>query len=222
MQVSERLDRHLVEWLGAWPPTHSEVTVVGSRRRLLPGWDGSIRRVAGVSTPAGAVLSVPPDSVEAVAALGSNLTTISEGIGEVLGTPQGHMFTGIFRWSDAPAANRDRGVWLPTTDHRLPVWLRPFNGDVLVGFDGEEVAAGVGRKIHNEWGHEVAVVTEEGHRGRGWAADLVAQAAHRILADGAVPIYLHSPDNEASARTADAAGFPDRGWRILGFSNRRP
>ena len=35
------------------------------------------------------------------------------------------------------------------------------------------------------------------------------------LADGAVPTYLHAFDNEASARVADAAGFPDRGWHVF-------
>jgi predicted GNAT family acetyltransferase len=78
----------------------------------------------------------------------------------------------------------------------------------------------VGRKQHDRWGHELAVVTEEGHQGRGWATDLIAQAAHRVIADGAVPTYLHAPGNEPSARTADAAGFPDRGWLVHGLGPR--
>ena len=64
---------------------------------------------------------------------------------------------------------------------------------------------------------QLAVVTEEGHRGKGWAQRLVTQAARQVLADGAVPTYLHAPDNVASARTADASGFPDVGWRIFGL-----
>jgi hypothetical protein len=28
---------------------------------------------------------------------------------------------------------------------------------------------------------------------------------------------MHDPANLASARVADAAGFPDRGWTALGF-----
>jgi len=31
-----------------------------------------------------------------------------------------------------------------------------------------------------------------------------------------VPTYLHDPANLASARVADAAGFPDRGWAVFG------
>ena len=118
----------------------------------------------------------------------------------------------------AAVASDDPGVWLPTDDPRVLPWLKPFNGEVLVGFaeDGS-IAAGVGRKIHNGFGHELAVVTEEGHRGQRWAQRLVTQAARRVLADGAVPIYLHAEDNTASARTADASGFPDLGWRMLGL-----
>ena len=100
----------------------------------------------------------------------------------------------------------------------MPPWLHPFNGDVLVALaDDGTVAAGVGRKQHDRHGHELAVVTEEAHRGQGLARRLVTQAARRVLDDGAVPVYLHDPANHASARTADASGFPDVGWRILGL-----
>jgi hypothetical protein len=38
-----------------------------------------------------------------------------------------------------------------------------------------------------------------------------------VIADGAVPTYLHADSNVASAHVADAAGFPDLRWRVLGF-----
>ncbi|HSJ29443.1 MAG TPA: GNAT family N-acetyltransferase [Acidimicrobiia bacterium] len=218
MHPSERLQRHLASWLGVWPPPGPGLTVVGSDRRVRPGWDGGVRVVAGVATPDGTVLSVPPDRVGAVRALGPTLDDIGDGLGDALDTPGGRLFSGVFRWSEDPAPDPGRGVWLPNDDPRVLPWLHPFNGEVLVGFESDAVAAGVGRKQHDRWGHELAVVTEPGHRGRGWASDLVAQAAHRVLADGAVPTYLHAEHNEGSARTADAAGFPDRGWSILGFS----
>lgn len=218
MEISDRLERHLATWLGVWPPPDRGLTVIGSERRTAPGWDGTVRVVAGVSTPEATVLSVPPAAVTAVRALGDELETVSAGIGAVLDQPDGKLFTGVFRWSDEPGPDRRRGVWLPTSDPRVLPWLKPFNGDVLVGFDGRDVAAGVGRKQHDEWGHELAVVTEPEHRGNAWATDLIAQAAHRVIADGAVPTYLHGPHNAASARTADAAGFPDRGWRVHGFA----
>jgi predicted GNAT family acetyltransferase len=101
-------------------------------------------------------------------------------------------------------------------DPRVPEWLRPFNGDVLIAWtDDGSYASGVGRKQHDRHGHELSVGTDERQRGRGLARRLVAQAARGVLADGAVPTYLHAFDNEASARVADAAGFPDRGWHVF-------
>jgi GNAT superfamily N-acetyltransferase len=220
--LSDTLIRHLEAWLGVWPPSRPGLTVVGSELRSKPGWDGSVRMVLGVSTPDATVLSVPPEHADAVGALGDTLTDVEDEIGRALGHPQGRLFSGVFRWSDAPCESPDRGVWLPTSDPRVLPWLKPFNGDVLVGITDTGIAAGVGRKQHNEWGHELAVVTEPDHRGQGWGKDLVAQAARRVLADGAIPTYLHNPGNKASARTADAAGFPDRGWLIHGFNPTTP
>ena len=219
-QTPERLAEFLVLWLGTWPPTDS-VTIVGSEERERPGWDGAVRPFAGVEIIDGAVLSVSSRNLGAVRALGVSVDEIGAYIGVALGRPSWRFGRGIFRWSDAPTAGDDPGVWLPNDDPRVPPWLIPFNGEVLVGFDGHPdngvVAAGVGRKIHNAAGHELAVVTEEGHRGQGWATRLVTQAARRVLDDGAIPIYLHAEDNTASARTADASGFPDLGWRMLGL-----
>jgi predicted GNAT family acetyltransferase len=100
--------------------------------------------------------------------------------------------------------------------------LAPFNGPRLVAFDDDgRPIAGVGIKVHDRFGRELAVVTDEGARGRGLARRLVATAARRVLADGAVPTYLHAPDNAASARVAEAVGFADRGWTVHGLWPRR-
>jgi len=227
--VDGRLVAHLRAWLGAWPPARP-LHVVGSPERAVPGWNGRVRALNGVATPDGAVLSVPPEREAAVAAaaadVGGDLRALGDRLPELLDDPGATFQTGVFRWSTDPAPSDDPGEWLPTDDPRVPDWLRPFNGEVLVGFapgaDGVEVAAGVGRKQHDPHGHELAVVTEEGHRGQGWAQRLVTQAARRVLADGAVPTYLHAPDNHASARTADASGFPDVGWTIFGLFGAEP
>ncbi len=226
-ELPERLARHLDHWLGHWrPPGSGELVVVGSQQRSQPGWDGAIRPFVGVETLGGAVLSVAPDRVAAVRALGDDLDTVGPQLADALGLPDHRFGRGVYRWSTAPtppSPNR-LGEWLARSDPRVLPWLTPFNGEVLVGFAPAEgargerrVAAGVGRKIHDPYGHELAVVTEEGHRGLGWARSLVSQAAQRVIDDGAVPIYLHAEDNAASAATADACGFPDRGWRILGL-----
>ena len=190
------------------------LVVVGSENRTRPGWDGATRPFLGISSPDMTVVSVAPDLVDAVEAHGSDIDHVFSELPEILSRPQSSVFTGVLRWSESPTPGPDRGVWVPTDDPIVLPWLRPFNGDVLVGLVDGAIAAGVGRKQHDEHGHELAVVTEEAHRGQGWARDLVAQAARRVLDDGAIATYLHAPSNHASARTADAAGFPDRGWRI--------
>lgn len=172
------------------------------------------------------VVSVPPLAAERVEAAVEeleargvdDLAALGERLPDLLDLPGSRFGAGVFRWSTAPKASDDPGVWLPGDDPRVLPWLRPFNGDVLVALahDGT-VAAGAGRKQHDRHGHELAIVTEEAHRGQGLAQRLVTQAARRVLDDGAVPVYLHAEDNEASARTADASGFPDVGWRIVGL-----
>ena len=223
-EVDERLVAHLRSWLGAWPPEHP-LQVVGSEERVRPGWDGKVRIVNGVATPEGTVLSVPPAAVATVQAaadeVGGELAVLGPRLPVLLDRPGAVFETGVFRWTMQPPPDEEVGVWVPNDDPRIPEWLHPFNGDVLVAFedgpDGPVVAAGVGRKQHDRHGHELAVVTEEVFRGRGLARRLVTQAAHRVLADGAVPVYLHDEANVASARTADAAGFRDVGWRIFGI-----
>ena len=172
------------------------------------------------------MLSVPAEHVEAVQALAPDLEGLraaGAAVGEALGIPGGRLFEGVFRWSDAPAPLPDAGEWVPVEDPRVPPWLLPFGGEVLMAFDdGGRYVAGVGIKVHDPYGQELAVVTEEAAQGQGLARRLVAQAARRVLERGAVPTYLHADANVRSAKVADAAGFPDRGWRILGVSGRRP
>lgn len=213
-----RLAAHLHDWLGAWPPPSAGVTIVGSAKRERPGWDGNVRQVVGVATPDGAVLSVPPGWVERVRALGSDLDSVAAGLPAAAGRPDGRVGFGVFRWTIQPSSLPDAGEWVERTDPRVPAWLLPFNDEVLIAWDDEgRYGAGVGRKKHDRWGHELAVVTEAALRGRGIARRLVAQAARRVLDDGAVPTYLHDPANVASAHVADACNFRDVGWRIIGL-----
>jgi hypothetical protein len=227
-----RLSAHLRSWLGHWPAPPGEVVVVGSPMRVGPGWDGRTRPFIGVASPEGAVLSVPPGAEPAVRRLGLSRQrllsvpeegdrALGEDIGRAVRQVGGRLGRGCFRWTVRPAELEDAGEWLPTSDPRVPSWLHPFNGDVLIAWDEDgNYGAGVGRKQHDRWGHELAVVTEEPLRGRGIARRLVAQAARRVLADGAVPTYLHDFDNRASAHVADAAGFADRGWQFLALQGR--
>ena len=211
-----RLTDHLRTWLGRWPASGPGLTVVGSRKRVEPGWDGHVHAVIGVEAPGGGVLSVPPAAEAAVAAL---FASGDDGSGvPAAARLDGGFFRGVFRWSTAPLPLPDAGEWVPALDPSVPTWLHPFGGDVLVAVDPDtgEHLAGVGIKRHDAHGQELAVVTAEAARGRGLARRLVAQAARRVLDEGAVPTYLHAHSNTGSAKVADAAGFPDRGWSIMG------
>ena len=223
--IPPTLVAHLTEWLGKWPTGAGGITVVGSQARTVPGWDLVTHDVVGVVTPDRGVLSVPPEAFDAVAALcrgedvASDLAAISVP-GALAGAVgrAGRVGLGVFRWSDSPTSTPDAGEWVPTDDSRVPEWLRPFNGDVLVAWDDDgRYGGGVGRKCHDLYGHELSVGTEPSLRGRGIARQLVATAARRVLADGAIPTYLHAHTNTASARVAVAAGFPDEGWQVVGL-----
>ena len=215
-EVEDRLTRHLRSWLGAWPPV-GEVTVVASERRVLPCWDGAVRPLAGVSTPEGAVVSVPPGRLEKVRAAGPGLEAVLDCIPHALGQPGGVVGRGVYRYAVSAPPVDAIGEWVPADDPDVPAWLRPFGGHVLVVREDGQYVAGLGIKRHDDLGHEVAVATEDAWRGRGLAKALVARASAAILRGGAVPIYLHGPGNTPSARVAEATGFPDRGWSVLGL-----
>jgi GNAT superfamily N-acetyltransferase len=218
--LDRRLLHHLVTWLGQWP-AGQPLAVVGSTRRTEPGWDGLIHPAIGVGGPTGRVLSVPPPWTGAVRQLAA---TDPDRLLELLPTRIGHpdhrAFEAVFRWTVAPTPLPDAGTWLPADDAVVPDWLRPFGQEVLVVRDEDTggYLAGVGIKRHDQYGHELSVGTDPAARGRGLARRLVAQAARRVLDEGAVPTYLHDPGNLASAKVAEAAGLADEGWTFLGVT----
>jgi GNAT superfamily N-acetyltransferase len=221
--LDRRLRHHLTVWLGRWP-ANGALDVVGSARRSEPGWDGRIHPAIGVQAPAGAVLSVPLDRADDVRELAKRADGSTEellaGLPAAVGYPGRGAYHAVFRWTMNPRPLPDAGTWIAADDPVVPGWLRVFGGEVLVAVDPETGAylAGVGIKRHDAYGHELSVGTDPAARGRGLARRLVAQAARRVLDDGAVPTYLHSLSNVASARVAEAAGLPDEGWRAFGVS----
>jgi GNAT superfamily N-acetyltransferase len=214
-----RLREFLMTWLGDWPDK-DRMTVVGTPARLRPGWDGRVQGVVGVADgDGGGVLSVPPDDEAAVREVVHTWDDVRTRLPEAMGRPGARVYAGKFRWTTEPADLADAGEWVSYVDDRVPEWLKPFGGEALIAFDGDGVyAAGVGIKRHNPAGMEISVGTEEVHRGKGLASRLVAQAARWILAQDAVPIYLHDAANVGSDKTALKAGFPDEGWRIIGMA----
>ena len=245
-ELPDGLRAHWRAWLGATddeiavlgavhdgaPP----VVVVGAEGRTRPGWDGAVHAVTGIVDAAGAaVVSVPPahlawarSYVAQADGRGDRgaLDALRAALPDRLGLPGHVVYRGVCRWSDSPPpVDRlpDAGEWLPVEDPRVPEWLRPFGGEVLVALDADDrYLAGVGLKRHDRHGHEISVGTDERARGRGLARRLVAQASRTLHAQGVVATYLHDPANVASARVADAAGFPDRGWGVLGIFQVAP
>ncbi|MEV6815554.1 GNAT family N-acetyltransferase [Micromonospora sp. NPDC051296] len=214
--LDRRLHLHLATWLGQWPAGPGR-HVVGSARRARPAWDGRLRPAIAVTAGASTVLSVPPDRVAAVRELVRRPDQLLRALPAAVGHPGWVVHDDVFRWSFAPTPLPDVGEWIPPTTVGLPSWLRLFDRAVLVVRDDRgRYLAGVGIKRHDRHGHELAVGTVPAARGRGLARCLVAQAARRVLDDGAIPTYLHDRGNAASARVAAAAGFPDRGWRSYG------
>jgi GNAT superfamily N-acetyltransferase len=216
--LDRRLYRHLVSWLGQWPAGRG-LTVVASNRRSLPGWDGRIYPAVGVGTPTKTVVSVPPARAADVQRYGD--LPVGDLLGwlpALVGLPERRAYSAVFRYTLAPAPLPDAGEWIDACDPAVPAWLQPFGSDVLVAWDDSgRYLAGVGIKRHDAFGHELAVGTEPAARGRGLARRLVAQAARRVLDEGAVPTYVHDVKNVASARVAVAAGFADRGWSAYGI-----
>ncbi|HUR05442.1 MAG TPA: GNAT family N-acetyltransferase [Nonomuraea sp.] len=222
MTPERRLAEHLARWLGSWPPG-CELDIVGEPGRARPGWDGGLHPVLGVATPERGVLSVPPEQVDPVArryAAVGTLTALGSQLPKLVGYPERGWFTAVYRWTTNPVPLPEPGMWVSAADPQVPAWLRVFGGDVLVARDVETGAhlAGVGVKRHDAYGHELAVVTAPEARGRGLARGLIAQAARRVLDEGAIPTYMHAFDNQASAAVATAAGFPGRGWTSYGLT----
>jgi GNAT superfamily N-acetyltransferase len=224
--------RMLTAWLGVWPAA-GMFRVVPSARRIVPGWNGRPQPLVGVATGPelgnAVVLSVPPAAFAAVSTVVNELAAskrladrseLGRRLPAALGLPGRRYTEATLRWTTDPRPLPYIGLWRRPNQPGLPAWLRAFEPTVLVALDRRgRYLAGVGIKRHNHVAHELAVGTAPHARGRGLARALVAQAASRVLSDGAIPLYLHDAANSASARVADAAGFPDRRWRWLGFAD---
>ncbi len=216
---------HLREWIGAWPPPGRGLTVVASRTRTEPSWDGRVRPLLGALDDSGdGIVAVAPDIHRAMADLlhGEPRTVLDDEdlrtrVGELVAGSGAVLGVGVLRWATEVTADLpDVGKWLDHTDPRVPEWLHPFGGEALVALDDDGAyAGGVGVKRHGPTGRELAVVTDEAHRGRGLARRLVATAARHELEHVPLVTYLHDERNDASARVAEAVGFPDRGFSVL-------
>ena len=216
--VAGRLTEHLRDHLGAWPPPPGTVEVVGSKRREREHGGRWWMPALAVSAPDAAVLSLPRDVAPRLRGGHVDLASpeLWREVAALVGEPDAAFGRGVFRWTERPARGPETGAWLDPSDPRIPAWLRTFDGEVLAALDEHGAyLGGAGRKIHDPHGHEISVGAEPETRGRGLARGLVIRMARRILDDGAIPTYIHDPQNGASCRVAEAAGFPDRGWSAM-------
>jgi len=223
-ESTKRLERHLANWLGAWPANDS-VTVTTSPFREVPGWDGQLRPFIGISSPTSTVISVASRYFEPISDLvrKDGLEDLETQIAEVAGGKGATLRRGVFRFHQRLVAHESRGEWYSPDDPIVPEWLRPFNAKVLIAFDQERrYAAGVGCKRHDDLVFELAITTEPTHRKLGYARELVAQASEFVYSVGGVATYMHRRDNVGSAAVADSAGFPDRGWETIMLSAPGP
>ena len=219
-EATARLERHLANWLGAWPG-HESMTVATSSYREEPGWDGQMRPFIGVSSPNSTVISVARRYYEPICDLvqKGGPEDLERRIAEVVGGAGATLRRGVFRFHQQLVAHESWGEWFSPTDPSMPEWLRPFNAKVLIAFDQERrYAAGVGCKRHDDYVYELAITTEPGHRRLGYARELVAQASEFVYSAGGVATYMHRRDNVGSAAVAESSGFPDRGWETIMLS----
>ncbi len=219
-EATGRLERHLANWLGAWP-ANKTVTIATSSYRDRPGWDGQIRPFIGISSPDSTVISVARRYYEQVCALAreEGREDLETRIAEAVGGPRATLRRGVFRFHQQLVAHGSRGEWFSPDDPVVPEWLRPFNSKVLIAFDQERrYAAGVGCKRHDDLVYELAITTEPTHRRLGYARELVAQASEYVYSVGGVATYMHRRDNVGSAAVAESSGFPDRGWETIMLS----
>lgn len=221
-EIESRLQAFLASRLGKWPP-ESTLEMRSCDLRDDPRWDGKAVAFLGIESPYDTVLTYSPtifpdaDALDPIAVedeLGNSETHMT--IPVIFGHEGMHFGRAVFRYLGEFVDLPEVGTWVDPTDARLPDWLKPFNGGVLVHWaDDGGYAGGVGLKLHNEFGIEISVGVNPAFRGRGLAQALVAQSAREIWNRGAIPLYLHGTHNAASARVADKAGFPDRGWHII-------
>jgi hypothetical protein len=204
------LDRHLATWLGRWPPD-GPITVATAPGRSQPGWDRSVAPVIGIRSPEGTVVSVPPDLVDVSTewAEQGGLEALARGLAEFLPFPAPRLFIGGFRWSGQVPDLPDGGEWVAPIDPAAPQWLRPYQ-EALIRMTPSGCTGAIGIKHHDPYGHELTIRVSPRiaaqHGIRGLARLLGAQAARKVLADGAVPTAILRAGNIRSDQICAATG----------------
>ena len=207
--------RFVTAWLGVWPMPH-RLRVAPSARRLAPSRTGDAEQLAGIRCDArfgGAmVLSVTPLRFPAMRQLVEQLSVdhlltdrdaLMDAIPSALERPTMAVVDTPVRWTVAPTELPVVGTW---------------RGSRLLGVGPRRRAQVDVRRI-NRFGHELVLHVDDG---TDWclSAALLAQAARRVISDGAVPVLRRDLDRPAVAAIATVAGFHDAGWRAVSLAPR--
>jgi GNAT superfamily N-acetyltransferase len=197
------------------------VHVLQESRRGLPAWHGFTMPIVGLSFAPGAVIACRPDLIDCLRAeLGSDthqpyldgpaFRRLWRAVARC--TPNAFTLAGDLRAVSAatlsPPSTMQRAEYIPDDDPSALHLRTRFDGAIfgVRGSRGRLLSwAALKLKADHVW--ELAVATEPDHRGRGYARDSVAAAAHYTLDQGRLPIYIHDRDNGASAFVARAVGF---------------
>ena len=87
----------------------------------------------------------------------------------------------------------------------------------------DEIAASAGINWQTDHFAELSVNTNPRHRRQGFGRSVVAAAANYVLANGRIPLYAVTENNDASLQLAQSVGFVDMGFRhILLQGSLRP
>jgi GNAT superfamily N-acetyltransferase len=161
----------------------------------------------------GAVLAVSPAHAPLVRQHLRDLATLLPGLEAVAARLPGHLFSGVARTGVAIPPPAVEVTVLDASDPRLPGWVHGhFTGEAWVVLDEQgHVLSTAVLKRYDERLREISVGTVEAARGRGLARAVVAAAARHVLSEGRAVLYNHAPDNEASARVAEAVGLHEFG-----------
>ncbi len=197
------------------------VQLLSEPRRGMPAWHGFTMPIVALSFAPGAVIACRPDLVQVFRAeLGSDirqayldgpaLRRLWRAVARV--APNAFTLAGDFR-----AASRSTFVATPTMeraehiddDDGAALHLRTRFDGAIFGVRGPHgrLVSWAAIKLKSDAVWELAVATEADYRGRGYARDVVAAAAHYTLEQGRLPIYIHDRDNSTSAFVARAVGF---------------
>jgi GNAT superfamily N-acetyltransferase len=195
--------------------------LVSEPRRGLPAWHGFTMPIVGLSFSQGAIVACRPDLEPGLrAALGSDAHQSSlDGPAfrrlwraVAKSAPNSFTLAGDFRAASRstflPTASIDRAEFM-AEDDAASLHLRTRFDGAIFGVRGPHgrLVSWAAIKVKSDEVWELAVATEPDYRGRGFARDVVAAAAHFTLEQGRLPIYIHDRDNGTSAFVARAVGF---------------